>query len=100
MSLDLEEDELKKIEVKSLKGQRKASVIINNFYSLITIVIMSIVIIWYVNYILPQQKINKQKQLKKEQYQEYLQEQRAKREAQIKLSVRLNKKSKDKNGTK
>ncbi|MCK5293101.1 MAG: hypothetical protein KAJ49_00490 [Arcobacteraceae bacterium] len=90
----MENEEIEKIVVKSLKGQRKTSTIINNFYSLITIVIMSIVIIWYVNYILPFQKENKQKHLKKEQYKEYIQIQKEKREAQIELSKKLHKEKK------
>ena len=90
----MENEEIEKIVVKSLKGQRRDSVVINNFYSLITIIIMSIVIIWYVNYIFPQQTENKQKHLEKEQYKEYLQIEKRKREVQIELSKKLNKEKK------
>ena len=90
----MENDEVEKIVVTRLKGQRKVSTIVNNFYSLITIVIMSIVIIWYVNYILPQQKINEQKALKQQEHQEYIQILKDKRDAQIELSRKLNKEKK------
>ena len=92
----VDSEDMEKIVVRSLKGQRKSSIIINNFYSLITIVIISIVIIWYVNYILPQQELNKKKYLKHQQYKEYLQIQKKKREAQIELSKKLHKKQKEK----
>ena len=93
-------DNIKKIEVKSIKVPRKDSLIINNFYSLITIIIMCVVILWYTNYILPQQKIQAQKQEKLKKYKEFLKNKHEKREAQIKLSKKLNKKVKDKNVTK
>jgi hypothetical protein len=46
--------------LKNTKFQttRKPSVIINNFYTLITIVIISIAIVVYVNYVIPNQKKN------------------------------------------
>ena len=93
-------DDGEKIYIRKFKGLRKQSVIINNFYSLLTIAIMSIVIIWYVNFILPQQKLNKEKYELKVKYLEYLKKQKQKRDAQIVLSQRLNKKQKDKNVTK
>jgi len=68
------------ITVTNLKGQRKASIIVNNFYSLLTIIIMSVVIIWYVNYILPEQKKINQKYNKIDY-----------RQQQIKLSHKLHK---------
>jgi len=89
------EEEIKQIEIKSIKVPRKPSVVINNFYSLITIAIISIVIIWYVNYILPNQKLAKQKQAQFEKYKKYLKQQNQMRENQIKLSKKLH--TKDKN---
>jgi len=93
-------DNIEKIEVKSIRVPRKDSLVINNFYSLITIVIMCVVIIWYTNYILPQQKIQAKKQEELQKYKDFLKGQYQKREAQIKLSQKLNKKVKDKNVTK
>jgi len=57
--------EIKQIKIKDLKVGRTPSVRINNFYSLMTIVIMSVVVIWYVNYILPEQEKAKKKRCKK-----------------------------------
>ena len=93
-------DEIKKIEIKSIRVPRKDSLIINNFYSLITIVIMCVVILWYSNYILPQQKIQEQKQEKLQKYKAYLKDQHSTREAQVELSKKLNKSAKDINVTK
>jgi len=83
------DEDIKQIEIRSIKAPRKPSIVINNFYSLITIVIISLVIIWYVNYILPNQKLLKQKQLKLQQYHEYLQKEKIKKEKQIELSRKL-----------
>ena len=84
---------LDKIQKRVFKYQRKQSSIINNFFTIITIAIMSIVIIWYVNFILPGQKndqIIQEKNIKKI---ELLKEKQNKRLEQIKLSKRLNAKS-------
>ena len=93
-------DKIKKIEIKSIRVPRKDSLVINNFYSLITIVIMCVVILWYSNYILPQQKIQAQKQEKLQKYKAYLKDQYSTREAQVELSQKLNKRAKDINVTK
>jgi hypothetical protein len=57
--MDKREDEdnefLEKIEKRKFKYERKQSLVVNNFFTIITIAIMSIVIIWYVNFILPNQ---------------------------------------------
>jgi Mg2+/citrate symporter len=94
----MQEEELKKIEVKDIRKERSVGLVINNFYTLLTIVIMSVVILWYVNYILPEQEEAKQREIHKQEQLQKLQEQKAKREAQIKLSKKLN--SKDYNGSK
>ena len=56
MKQDEFEEHIKKLQSKEFKTNRKASTIINNFYSLITIIIMSVAIILYVNYVVPIQK--------------------------------------------
>lgn len=84
---------LEKIQSRQYKYQRKQSSIINNFFTIITIAIVSIVIIWYVNYILPGQK---QDELKKQinlQHIEILKQKEQKRNEQILLSKKLNAKS-------
>jgi hypothetical protein len=53
--IDEENELLEKIENRKFKYQKKQSLVVNNFFTIITIAIMSIVIIWYVNYILPNQ---------------------------------------------
>ena len=89
-----EENELlEKIEQRKYKYQRKQSSIVNNFFTIITIAIVSIVIIWYVNLILPGQKQNKL--IQKQKYEKYLilKQENEKRQKQIELSKRLNAKS-------
>jgi len=89
-----EENELlEKIEKRRYKYQRKQSSIINNFFTIITIAIVSIVIIWYVNFILPGQKHDKLIQSKHQKQIELLKEKQNKRLKQIELSKRLNDKS-------
>jgi len=83
------DEKIKPIEIRSIRVPRKPSVVINNFFSLMTIIIISLVIIWYVNYVLPNQTLLKQKQLKLQQYHEYLKKEQLKRKKQIELSRKL-----------
>jgi len=73
---------------KKYTKERKQSVVVNNFYSLITIGIISIAILLYTNYVVPAQNNKKQRELKIKQKQEYL----TQRQKQIELSHKLNKK--------
>ena len=88
--MEEENELLDKIEQRKFKYQRKQSSIVNNFFTIITIAIMSIVIIWYVNFILPGQNQNKQKEIIKEKNIKKIQEEINKREEQIELSKKLN----------
>jgi len=89
-----EENELlEKIEQRKFKYQRKQSSIINNFFTIITIALVCIVMIWYVNYILPGQEQDKQNELKRLEKLEVLKEKQNIRLEQIKLSKRLNEQS-------
>jgi len=74
------------IEQKYTKT-RKQSVVINNFYSLMTIGMICIAILLYTNYVVPAQNEKKQTELKIAQRKAYLQ----KRRQQIELSHKLNK---------
>ncbi len=76
----------KLLEKQEFKTTRKSSMIINNFYSLISIVIISIAVILYTNYVVPAQDAKKERLLKQIEHQKYL-ENRAK---QIALSHKLN----------
>jgi len=50
---------IKELENKEFVTSRQPSTIINNFYTLITIVIISVAIIVYTNYIVPSIEMNK-----------------------------------------
>ena len=76
------------LEDTEFKSTRKQSMIVNNFFSLITIIMVSIAIIMYVNYVVPAQDAKKARELKELKYQQSL-ELRAK---QIALSHKLNNK--------
>jgi hypothetical protein len=91
--MEEENELLEKIEQRQFKYQRKQSSIINNFFTIITIAIISIVIIWYVNFILPGQKQDMKILKQKEEYIEFLKQKELKRQQQIKLSKKLNAKS-------
>lgn len=94
----MNEEEIEKIEVKDIRQKRSPGLVINNFYTLLTIVIMSVVILWYVNYILPEQEAQKLREQQKIEQLQLLEEAKQRREAQIELSKRLN--SRDKNVSK
>ena len=85
-------EDIKPIEIKDIRGGRTPSMRINNFYSLATILIMSVVIMWYVNYVLPEQEKQKQQELREQQQKAKQLEAYQKREAEIELSRKLNKK--------
>ena len=74
------------LEDTEFKSTRKQSIIVNNFFSLITIIMMSIAIILYVNYVVPAQEAKKARELKELKHQQHL-DLRAK---QIALSHKLN----------
>ena len=57
------EYQIKQIEIKNISVGRSPSVRMNNFYSLATILIMSVVILWYSNYVLPAFEKQKEKEL-------------------------------------
>ncbi len=78
------------------KTTRKQSIITNNFFSLASIIMISIAIILYVNYVVPAQDAKKQRELNIQKYQDSLNS-RIKR---IALSHKMNQKSKENNETK
>ena len=82
--------EIEKIKIVDIRHKQSPGLIINRFYTLLTIAIVSVAIIWYVNYVLPQQKLQKLKEQQKLEYIKKLQEKKRAREAQIELSKKLN----------
>ena len=77
---------IKKLQESSFKIEKNQSMVLNNFYSIITIGTVCLSIIFYVVYILPAQEVKKQRELKAKQHQEYLE----KRAKEIALSHKLN----------
>ncbi len=59
MKQDDFEEYIKHLQNKKFVTSRRPSLIINNFYSIVTIVIISIAIIIYTNYVVPAQQNNK-----------------------------------------
>ncbi len=88
------EYQIKQIEIKNISVGRSPSVRMNNFYSLATILIMSVVILWYSNYVLPAFEKQKEKELQEQQQKAKIEENKKLREAQIELSQRLHKEAK------
>ena len=86
----MEEKEVEQIQIRSIRSQRKPNTVINNFFTLMTIAIMSIVIIWYVNFVLPGQKNAQIKENKRIEKFKILKQKQIKRQKQIELSKRLN----------
>lgn len=90
MDYDERTEHIKELQAKSYKGKRSPAAIILNFYTLLTIVIVSIAILLYSNYIIPSYEAKKQRELKEKQHREYLELRRK----QIELSHKLNAKEK------
>ncbi len=74
------------LEDREFKSTKKQSIVVNNFFSLITIIMISIAIILYVSYVIPAQEAKKARELKELKHQQHL-DLRAK---QIALSHKLN----------
>ena len=74
------------LEDNEFKSTRKQSIIVNNFFSLITIIMMSIAIILYVSFVVPAQEAKKVRELKELKHQQHL----SLREKQIALSHKMN----------
>lgn len=83
------------LDDNEFKSTRKQSIIVNNFFSLITIIMISIAIILYVSFVVPAQEAKKVRELKELKNQQHL----ILREKQIALSHKMNapKKSKEDN---
>lgn len=79
--------EIKKLQSQPYKATKRQSVVVNNFYSIITIATICISVIFYNVYIVPAQKAKEKRELLTKQHQEYL-DMRAK---QIALSHKINK---------
>jgi len=83
---------IRKLQAEGFIPERKQSLVLNNFYAIITIATVCISIIFYIAYIVPAQNAKaKREQIAKEK-QEYF-EQRTK---QIALSQKLNQQQKEK----
>jgi|AntRauTorcE11898_2_1112593.scaffolds.fasta_scaffold152876_2 hypothetical protein len=89
---------IKELQEKEFKVEPSQTVVMGNFYAIITIVVVCISILYFVNYILPALEVKQQKelrqQLRAQEHQKFLDE-RARR---IALSHKLNKR--DYNATK
>jgi cell division protein FtsL len=83
-------DKINEIQQNGIKVPRQQSVIVNNFFTIITIAMVCLSIIYYTNYIIPAQKEKQKREDKIKAHQKYLD----KRAAQIALSHKLNAKNK------
>ena len=79
-------EKINDLKENGLKVERKQSIVINNFFSIVTIGMVCISILYYTNYIVPAQKQKKLRTQKIIDKQNYLD----KRAYQIKLSHKLN----------
>lgn len=101
MDYDERIEYINQLQEKPYKNKKSPATIILNFYTLVTIVLVSIAILLYSNYLLPSFEAKKQNELQVKEKQEYLE----KRRKQIELSHKLNKtnidnKKGDHNGSK
>lgn len=77
---------IRKMQAEGFSPERRQSLVLNNFYSIITIGVVCISIIFYIVYVIPAKEAKEKRELQIKQKQEYF-EQRAK---QIALSRKLN----------
>ena len=91
MDIDDRIEEIKQLQEYQFKSSKRASVVINNFFSIVTIIVVCISIIFYTAYVVPAQKAKAKRLQKIKERQLYL-EQRAR---QIALSHKLNNKKRD-----
>lgn len=87
-----EEDRLELIRELQEKGYKRIkpqSMVLNNFYALVTIIVVVSAISIYINFIIPQKAKKDQEELIKKEREEYL----LMRKKQIELSRKLNSKS-------
>lgn len=82
---------IKDLQENGYKHEPSQSSVLGNFYALITIIAVTLSILYYVNYIQPAQKAKVVQELKNKKHQEFLDE-RARR---IALSHKLNAKDYD-----
>lgn len=75
-----------KLQNSNNKHEPRQSMVLGNFYTIVTIAAVSISILYYVNYIQPVQKIKEEKLLAQQKHEQFIQE-RAKR---IALSHKMN----------
>lgn len=85
-------EKIQELQNNVFKMEKRQSIVLNNFYSIVTIIVVCLSIIFYTVYIVPAQEAKKQRELKLKQQQEYAQ----KRAKQIALSHKLNKAEDDK----
>lgn len=90
MNIDDRTEYIKKLQESDFKTQPQQTVVLGNFYAIITIIVVCISMLYYVSYILPQVEEKEAKELQRitqeKEHQQYLDE-RAKR---IALSHKLN----------
>lgn len=79
-------EKIRELQEKGYKVQRNQSMIVNNLYALVTIVVVSIAILLYSTQFRPAQIESEKKALKEKEHQEYLELRRK----QIELSHKLN----------
>jgi hypothetical protein len=77
---------IRKMQAEGFSSQKRQSLVLNKFYAIITIGVVTVSILFYVNYVIPAVKEKKAREEKAKQQQEYF-EQRAR---QIALSRKLN----------
>ena len=77
---------IQELQEKSYQHTKKQSIIINNFFSLITIVIISITIILYVSYVVPAQKSKKDREIKRIEQEKFFDKRAKERELSHKLN--------------
>lgn len=86
---------IRKMQADGYNPDRRQSLVLNNFYAIITIGTVCVSIIFYIAYIVPAQEAKAKRELIAKQKQEYFE----KRAKQIALSRKLNQQQEEKKPT-
>jgi hypothetical protein len=87
-------EKIERLEFKKIKGNRPQSIVINNFFMLLTIGMVCLALLYWANYIRPAQIEFEKKEQAKLEYMQKIQEYKKQREEEIKRSQIYNNKEK------
>lgn len=97
--LKKEHNKLEKLQIPKIKGNKSQSLVVNNFFMLLTIGMVCFALLFWAYYIRPSQIEYEQKELSRQQYLDKIKAYQEQRNEQIKRSQIYNSKSQKNDST-